>query len=111
MTFYLRSYQQRQIRRLRSTRQPCHKEKQSTKQTIQWVFLDYANYHKRHTQGLHALHWTQSRGKLMARSLGCAIKQAPTLSEGKDKAFSPKASSPLRTFFTWLLVLKTAGLW
>lgn len=64
----------------------------------QWAF-NYANYYRKPIQGLTCLfHLRQSREKLMTRSSGGVIKQAPMLLEGKNEAFSPKESTLLRIF-------------
>lgn len=43
-------------------------------------------------------HRNAVKGEVNGTFSGCAIKQAPTLLDGKDEAFSPKESSLLRIF-------------
>lgn len=64
----------------------------------QWAF-NYANHYRRPIQGLTCLfHLRQSHEKLMTWSSVGAIKQAPTLLEGKNETFRPKESTLLRIF-------------
>ena len=106
MTFYFKSYQQTDWQR-RFSDCTSHYNPATQRGRVykidQWV-SNHANYYKRLTQGLARIFiLTQSREKLMALSLGCAIKQAPTFLEGKDEAFSPKESSLLRIFLFYFL--------